>query len=96
MDITKYIYITENGEKIYPTVKDGKVLETGEEVWNKYKDLCNKQIDICPTKTNQELQEEISSLKDELAAVTERLSMQQEMSSIAMEYIYGSEAVKND
>ena len=56
----------------------------------------SQQIDISPTKTNKELQEELLMLKEELAQVTERLTMQQEMSSITMEYIYGNEVAKND
>ncbi len=55
-----------------------------------------KQIDIFHNKTNKELEEEIATLKEELAQVTERLTMQQEMSSITMEYIYGNEVLKND
>ena len=70
--------------------------QTAEQVYAEYLINKDKQIDICPTKTNKELQEEITTLKEELDQVKERLTMQQEMSSIAMEHIYGNEVAKND
>lgn len=61
LDIKKYVYINEYGETIYPTVVDGKVTETGEEVWNNFKKLTNK-IDICALK-----EKKIQESKEQLA-----------------------------
>ena len=55
-----------------------------------------KQIDICTTKTNQELQEEIENLKAQLEAVHERLCTQQEMSATVIASVFGNEVLKNE
>lgn len=51
-----------------------------------------KQIDICPPKSNEELQEEIEMLKSQLDEIHERLCTQQEMSSTVMQHIFTEEA----
>ena len=81
-------YVTENGMIFTPIGE-----KTAEEVYNEWKD---KQIDICPTKTNQELQEEIENLKAQLETVHERLCTQQEMSATVIASVFGNEVLKNE
>ena len=70
--------------------------ETAEEVYERFLANKDKQIDICPTKTNQELQEEIENLKAQLETVHERLCTQQEMSATVIASVFGMEVLKNE
>lgn len=82
------VIYTPNTEVLY---QNGLATEEQYQDWKQ----ANK-IDIYPTKTNQELQEEIENLKTQLETVHERLCTQQEMSSTVIAHVFGMEALKNE
>lgn len=65
---------------------------TAKEVYARFLANKDKQIDICPPKSNEELQEEIKALKSQIDEIHERLCTQQEMSSTVMQHIFTEEA----